>query len=40
MTGPAIRHDDSTLAAQRRLLADQPDLLKLYDLMTDMIQKH
>lgn len=40
MTGPAIRHDDSTLAAQRRLLADQPDLLKLYDLMTDLIQKH
>ena len=40
MTGPAIRHDDSTIAAQRRLLADQPDLLKLYDLMTDIIQKH
>ncbi len=40
MTGPAIRHDDSTLAAQRRLLADQPDLLKLYDLMTDIIQQH
>ena len=40
MTGPAIRHDSSTLAAQRRLLADQPDLLKLYDLMTELIQQH
>ena len=40
MTGPAIRHDDSTIAAQRRLLASQPELLKLYDLLTDIIQKH
>ena len=40
MTGPAIRHDNSTLAAQRRLLADQPDLLKLYDTLTELIQKH
>lgn len=40
LTGPAIRRDDSTLAAQRRLLADNPDLLKLYDLMTELIQKH
>lgn len=40
MTGPAIRHDNSTLAAQRRLLASQPELLKLYDLLTDIIQQH
>ena len=40
MTGPAIRHDDSTIAAQRRLLADHPDLLKMYDMMTEIIQQH
>lgn len=40
MTGPAIRHDDSTIAAQRRLLADHPDLLKMYDVMTEIIQQH
>lgn len=40
MTGPAIRHDDSTIAAQRRLLADRPELLSLYDLMTEIIQQH
>ena len=37
-TGPAVRRDDSTIKAQRRLLADQPDLLKLYDFMTEIIQ--
>ena len=37
-TGPAIRHDDRTIAAQRRLLADNPRLLALYDMMTDLIQ--
>ncbi len=38
-TGPAIRHDNSTIKDHRRLLADQPELLKLYDLMTEIIQK-
>lgn len=38
-TGPAVRHDDSTIKAQRRLLSNRPDLLKLYDLMTEIIQK-
>ena len=37
-TGPAVRHDDSTIKAQRRLLADQPQLLKMYDLITEIIQ--
>lgn len=37
-TGPAIRHDKKTLNAQRRLLADQPRLLALYDQLTDLIQ--
>lgn len=39
-TGPAVRRDDKTLDAQRRLLAEQPELLKLYELMTDIIMHH
>lgn len=39
-TGPAIRRDDKTLNAQRRLLLDQPELLRLYDQMTELIQRH
>ena len=39
-TGPAARRDEHTLNAQRRLLADQPELLRLYDQMTDLIQQH
>ena len=38
ITGPAVRRDDKTIAAQRRLLEDKPELLKIYDLMTDLIQ--
>ena len=38
-TGPAIRRDSKTLDAQRRLLADQPQLLELYNLLTDIIQQ-
>ena len=37
-TGPAVRHDEKTLNAQRRLLLDQPQWLELYNLMTDIIQ--
>ena len=37
-TGPAVRRDEKTLNAQRRLLFDQPQLLQLYNLMTDIIQ--
>lgn len=37
-TGPAKRHDDKTLDAQRQLLANQPQLLELYNLMTQLIQ--
>ncbi len=37
-TGPAIRHDEKTLNAQRRLLLDQPQLLALYDQLTELIQ--
>ena len=39
-TGPAIRRDDKTLNAQRRQLADHPYLQHLYDLLTELIQKH
>ena len=37
-TGPAIRHDEKTLNAHRRRLADQPKLLALYNQLTDYIQ--
>ena len=37
-TGPAVRHDDKTLNVHRRMLADQPQLLDLYNLLTDIIQ--
>ena len=37
-TGPARRHDQKTLDAQRRLLADDPTMLHLYDMMTEIIQ--
>lgn len=37
-TGPARRNDQKTIDLQRRLLSDQPDLLKFYDMMTDIIQ--
>lgn len=40
ITGPAVRHDDSTIAAQRRLLASRPNLLHFYDMMTEIIQQH
>lgn len=37
-TGPAVRGDSHTIAAQRRMLSDRPDLLELYDQMTSLIQ--
>ena len=39
ITGPAVRRDDKTVAVQRALLADIPELLQLYDQITDLIQK-
>ena len=39
-TGPAIRRDEKTLNSQRRQLADQPGLLRLYDQLTALIQQH
>lgn len=39
MTGPAVRDDRKTLDAHRRLLAEDPDFLQLYDEMTKIIQE-
>lgn len=38
-TGPARRQDQKTIDNQRSLLADDPQVLKLYELMTEIIQK-
>lgn len=37
-TGPAIRHDENTLNRHRAMLSDNPQLLQLYNLFTDLIQ--
>lgn len=39
-TGPARRQDQKTIDNQRRLIADNEQLLKLYDLMTGLIQEN
>jgi len=39
-TGPAIRGDEKTIANHRKMLANDPQLLQLYDLITSIIQKH
>lgn len=38
-TGPAVRHDQKTIDAHRRLLESEPELLRLYDVMTNIIQQ-
>ena len=38
-TGPARRKDQKTIDNQRRLLADNEQLLALYDLLTELIQQ-
>lgn len=38
LTGPAVRHDQKTLDAHRKLLADNPQLLDLYDRLTELLQ--
>lgn len=37
-TGPAIRRDDKTILLHRKLLQDDPELMKLYEQMTSVIQ--
>ncbi|MBP5547490.1 MAG: DUF2520 domain-containing protein [Bacteroidales bacterium] len=39
-TGPARRQDQKTIDNQRRMIADYPKLLELYDIMTEIIQKN
>ena len=39
-TGPARRQDQKTIDNQRRLIADNKQLLALYDLLTDTIQEN
>ena len=36
-TGPAVRRDQKTIDAHRRLLVDNPEMLQIYDLMTQII---
>lgn len=37
-TGPAIRRDEKTLESHRQLLKENPQLLELYNIMTNIIQ--
>ena len=39
-TGPARRQDQKTIDNQRRMLADDEQMLKLYDTLTQLIQIH
>lgn len=38
-TGPAVRYDENVIAAQQTLLAENPDLLRIYNEMTRNIHK-
>ena len=38
LTGPAVRGDEKTLDAHRKLLAKDPDLLNLYNELTNILQ--
>jgi len=37
-TGPAARHDEKTLAAHKQMLCDDKEALKVYEVMSDLIQ--
>ena len=39
MTGPAVRHDEKTIAAHRKLLMRDRDVLDIYDAFTEIIKK-
>ena len=39
LTGPAVRNDRKTIDAHRRLLAHDRQMLEVYDLMTELVQK-
>ena len=39
LTGPAVRNDRKTIDSHRRLLAQDKQLLEVYDMMTDLVQR-
>ena len=39
-TGPAVRYDENVIAAQSALLADDPALQQLYELLSKSIHRH
>lgn len=39
-TGPAVRNDHNTISSHRALLSNDPDMLKIYDLLTESIMKN
>jgi len=39
-TGPAIRHDDATIARHLDMLQDHPELEKIYELFTENLKKY
>lgn len=39
-TGPAVRYDENVIAAQSALMADDPELQQLYELLSKSIHRH
>lgn len=39
-TGPAVRHDDNVMGIQRAMLANQPDLQRIYAQLSSSIMAH
>ena len=38
-TGPAVRYDENVISHQRQLLAERPDIQRLYDLLSQSIHE-
>ena len=38
-TGPAVRYDETVIRRQHDLLADHPEMQRIYDLLTESIHK-
>lgn len=38
-TGPAIRYDENVITAQKQLLADEPEMQQIYDIMSNSIHR-
>jgi hypothetical protein len=39
LTGPAVRNDVNTIKSHRKMLADNPEVLSLYDSLTALVKK-